>query len=61
MYAMSLQAKMAGLGSFLSKAKCKRLHKSNSTKNKHIPDRLMPEMLESYCAALGIRAFDDTF
>lgn len=30
-------------------------------KNKHIRDRFTPEMLESYCAALGIRAFDETF
>ncbi len=30
-------------------------------KNKHIRDRFTPEMLESYCAALGILAFDATF
>lgn len=29
--------------------------------NKHIRDRFTPEMLESYCAALGILAFDETF
>jgi len=29
--------------------------------NKHIRDRFTPEMLESYCAALGILAFDATF
>jgi hypothetical protein len=28
---------------------------------KHIRDRFTPEMLESYCAALGIMAFDATF
>jgi hypothetical protein len=28
---------------------------------KHIRDRFTPEMLESYCAALGIRAFDESF
>jgi len=30
-------------------------------KNKHIRDRFTPEMLESYCAALGIQAFDANF
>jgi len=29
--------------------------------NKHIRDRFTPEMLDSYCAALGIMAFDATF
>jgi hypothetical protein len=29
--------------------------------NKHIRDRFTLEMLESYCAALGILAFDETF
>jgi hypothetical protein len=29
--------------------------------NKHIRDRFTPEMLESYCAALGITAFDASF
>jgi len=29
--------------------------------NKHIRDRFTPEMLESYCVALGILAFDATF
>jgi hypothetical protein len=29
--------------------------------NKHIRDRFTPEMLETYCAALGIFAFDETF
>jgi hypothetical protein len=29
--------------------------------NKHIRDRFTPEMLESYCAALGILVFDATF
>jgi hypothetical protein len=29
--------------------------------NKHIRDRFTPEMLESYCAAQGILAFDATF
>jgi hypothetical protein len=29
--------------------------------NKHIRDRFTPDMLESYCAALGIRLFDGTF
>jgi hypothetical protein len=29
--------------------------------NKHLRDRFTPEMLESYCAALGIVAFDATF
>ena len=29
--------------------------------NKHIRDRFTPEMLETYCAALGILAFDETF
>ena len=29
--------------------------------NKHIRERFTPEMLESYCAALGILAFDATF
>jgi hypothetical protein len=30
-------------------------------KNKHIRDRFTPEMLEKYCAALGILAFDEAF
>lgn len=29
--------------------------------NKHIRDRFTPEMLKSYCAALGILAFEGTF
>jgi hypothetical protein len=29
--------------------------------NKHIRDRFTLEMLESYCAAVGIRAFDPSF
>jgi hypothetical protein len=29
--------------------------------NKHIRDRFTPEMLESYCAAQGILAFDAAF
>jgi hypothetical protein len=60
MYAISLQAKMAGLASFI-KGEVQAFALVEQYKNKHIPDRLMPEMLESYCAALGIRAFDDTF
>src|SRR5262249_11192690 len=30
-------------------------------KARRVKDRFTPEMLEQYCTALGIRAFDDTF
>ena len=53
--------KDGGPWKFLQRGKVQPFEQVEHYENKHIRDRFTPEMLESYCAALGIRLFDGAF
>lgn len=46
---------------FFQQGKVQPFEKVEQYANKHLRDRFTPEMLESYCEALGILAFDESF
>jgi len=53
--------KDGGPWKFFQQGKVQPFEQVECYQNKHLRDRFTPEMLESYCAALGIRTFDETF
>jgi hypothetical protein len=53
--------KDGALWKFFQRGKVQPFEQVEHYENKHIRDRFTPEMLESYCAALGILAFNANF
>ena len=53
--------KDGGPWKFFQRGEVQPFEQVDQYENKHVRDRFTPEMLESYCAALGILAFDETF
>jgi hypothetical protein len=53
--------KDGGPWKFFQRGEVQTFEQAERYENKHIRDRFTPEMLESYCAALGILSFDATF